>query len=406
MAEPNELITWLSVKIKPDSESNLKKIDDGIEAIKRGASGLSNFFFGAGGAIDYFKKTIMGGSQELENLSNTTGVSIENLQKWKYAAEASGQSFRSITGDLENFRKLGMDALSLSGKLSGMSQRTAMQWKDKLGLSDEMFNILRKGPDSVKKLLSEAQVVPERDIRKAAAADREFQKTMAQVDEMVKEIMIELAPVVLETLKYINEFIRENKEWIKQNLGPVLKGLLALLAGQKIISLLENLSFLSKLAVIAKVIELIWDVLNDYFNKGVEETVDEIDRKIETGKATWGEVLNPAKAVAREYGHAGRFLGDLFSTPAEDSFKMFEDHLIKNKGYVRISEQPIKENIKKESNINNSSVSNNTTNSGNTIYLQMPYEQAVDFTRNISGGALNAELMAMSPGGFGGNFQP
>ena len=50
-------------------------------------------------------------------------------------------------------------------------------------------------------------------------------------------------------------------------------------------------------------------------------------------------------------------------------------------------------------------VANNTTsttNSNNTIYVQMPYEQAVRYTRDVTG---REPMMSVAPGGFGGNVQ-
>lgn len=436
MAEANELITWLGVKLKPDAKSNIDKVNAGIDTLKAGVGKLNKFFFGAGGAIEYFKDSIMGGSQEMLNLSKKTGVSIQKLQQWKYAAQASGQSFQGLTGDLENFRKLGVDAISLSGRLAGMGERQALQLKDKFGLSDDMFNILRQGPKAVQGLLNSAPVMSEEKIKQAAEAHRQLHETLAKIDILKNEVMMELAPIILEALKAVNEFVTQNGEWIKSNIKPIVYGLLALFAGGKLFSALMAIK--TVLVGIANIIPALTKVATKTAvaangataATGAKAAIGIGAKAAGVGSIAMGWdfassaikgeknfVENLTESTLEKSGvERGGFRNYLEKKWAEGSFtgiaKMFgfteaeieRDRLQYKRKYGLA---PLSENIQQRRSLFESgdqSITNHKSisqNSNNVINIQMPYEQAVDFVKDITGGE-NA-IMASIPGAFGPN---
>ena len=229
MAEADELITWLGFKFKPDARRNINDAQKAVDTLKNGVRKMNYFFFGAGGAINYFKNQLMGGAQTLENLSKVTGMSMNSLQKWKYAAQASGVSFEALVGNLQEFKKTGQDVMTLSARLSGMSSKTALQMKDYLGLSDDMYILLRKGPKEIQDLLDSAPTLSEKNLKKTIEANKELAKVTAKIDNIKTEIMTKFAPMILKILEGINNFLDKNGSWMKDNLKPIIDGLLLLL---------------------------------------------------------------------------------------------------------------------------------------------------------------------------------
>lgn len=247
MAETDQLITWLGFKFLPDAKKNIDEANKGIDTIKNGVKSLNNFFFGAGGVVNYFKNELMGGAQSMINLSTQTGISTDNLQRWKYAAEASGLSFQALTGDLVEFKKMGHDVMSLSKQFANASPRMAILMKQRWGISDDMFALLRQGPEALDKLGANAPVLSEEKLKQSAKANQELAKTLAELEVIKKDIMLELMPVVLEVTKAIKEFIAEHKDFIKDKMATAIKLLLALFVGGKLVSTFTAIANLLKI---------------------------------------------------------------------------------------------------------------------------------------------------------------
>lgn len=515
MAEADELITWLGFKFKPDAKKNIEQAKKSIDMIKNGVQKIGAFFLGASGAIGYFTNNVMSSAQEMSDLSKKMGVSTDALQQWKYVAEASGQSFEGLIGDLEQFRKVGIDAVSLSGKLAGMNSKIALQYKDRLGLSDDMFNVLRKGPAEIKKLMSEAYVIPKESIEQTATFNKQLSATKNTLRAMKDEIFMAVSPTLVDMTQKFKDWMLVNKEWIKSKLVKVIEGVslgfrrfvdiakksvgylvdiakqfglikddspevesvakvitgaLLMWSGAKILSGLNTVFTLIKgivglmtadvavgatlsgwaagfsalalsiteLVVAWKTLKEVGGVLFDFIEKGAEKSLAEYEKTAkEKGTGTYKDLFNEdvgyGKMMALGY---GELIGN---SPIVDFIReMFGSGGIKEKinslknlipswmtrDYGKEFSTPFS-NLKdgKINDIFNNSVmqvgkeldgskiitvpmnggtTTNNTNSGNTINIQMPYEQAVSFVRDTTGGEA---MMTMSPGAFGGNFQ-
>jgi len=229
MATVNELITALGFKLKPDTMSNVKKIDDGLKTIADSAKKLSGLFAGLKGAVDYFTGTVMKDSQELLNLSKITGFGVESLQKWKYAAEASGISAQSFIGDMEHMRKTLLytedDIYRLADQLAGMDRRTASQWASKIGISDETLIMMRKGSKEIKKLMSQAYTIPEKSIKQTAEFNSKLAAMKQNLVTMKNEIFMAVSPVLVDLIQKLQKWIEQNKEFIKLKLKNVIEGI-------------------------------------------------------------------------------------------------------------------------------------------------------------------------------------
>lgn len=222
MAETNELITFLGFKFQPGSKENLENAKKGVETLKDGIKGLNNFLFGAGGMWNYFKNSVVGGAQSMINLSKQTGISTDNLQRWKYAAEVSGLSFQSLTGDLVEFKKKGQDVMALSKQFASASPRMAQLMKERWGISDDMFILLKEGPEAISKLGLNAPIQDQKELEKTAKLNQEFVKTSMELEKAKNEFMMLVAPQFLSVLKGLNSFMSNNRGFIKWVIGSLI----------------------------------------------------------------------------------------------------------------------------------------------------------------------------------------
>lgn len=468
MAEADELITWLGFKFKPDAKKNIQDAQKSIDMIKEGVRKLGTFFLGASGAIGYFTNDVMKGSQQISDLSRKIGVSTDALQQWKYVAEASGQSFEGLIGDLEQFRKVGIDAVILSGKLSGMSSKIALQYKDRFGISDDMFNVLRQGPEKIKQLMAEAYVIPGQSIEQTAKFNKQLNAAKNNLIAMKNEIFMAVSPTLVDLTQKFNDWVKVNKEWIQSKLVNVVEGValgfkrfvdiagkavgyitdiakqfhlikddspevesvaqivtaaLLIWTGSKVLSGLGTVFTLIKgivgamtadvalgttlsawatgfsalalsiteLVVAWKMLKETGGVLYDFIEKGVSKSIEGYKKD-----ALEGKDIGIGQKLAISGGFSGEeilgpFLSEVFGSGRTiwqriAGFKHMIPSWIKN-GY----DVPFP---------SFAGTTTNNTNSGNTIILQMPYEQATNFVRETTGGQAQMSMVPVMPGNF------
>ena len=467
MAEADELITWLGFKFKPDAKKNIESAQKSLDMIKDGVRKIGTFFLGASGAIGYFTNDVMRGAQEMSDLSKKTGISTDALQQWKYVAEASGQSFEGLVGDLQNFKKVGIDAISLSGRLQGMSSRIALQWKDKLGLSDDMFNVLRQGPEQVKKLMSEAYIIPKESIEKTAEFNKKLNATKNTLIAMKNEIFMAVSPVLVDLITKFKDWMAVNKEWMKTKLVNVIEGValgfrrFADIAGTALGYIVDIAKYFGLIADDSPQVEsvamvvtsalLLWG--GSKIIAGVTAVTGLLkgligfftaDIAVGSTLGAWGTALLGFAADAAVLASALYALVNIFDiwkaafteenigdsvTKWRKQMKQGEDIGFWKWFYVNLhdfygNEYDFAENIIKGKPLGESwdkfttgvknqfggdivpqnprATSNVKQNSDNTIYLQMPYENAVQFVEDITG---RQPMTTVIPGAFGGNVQ-
>lgn len=481
MAEADELITWLGFKFKPDAKRNISDAQKSVDMIKEGVRKIGTFFLGASGAIGYFTNNVMKSAQQMSDLSKKIGMSTDSLQQWKYVAEASGQSFEGLIGDLEQFKKLGIDAVSLSGKLSGMSSKIALQYKDYLGLSDNMFYILRQGPEQIKKLMSEAYVIPSDSIEQTAKFNKQLNAAKANLIAMKNEIFMAVSPTLVDLTQKFKDWMEINKEWIKSKLvniiegvslgfkrfvdiagkavdylvdigkamgiikddspevesvAQVITGALLLWTGTKIISGLSTVFTLingiigamtadiavgatlsgwaagfsalalslTELAVACVTLKEVGGVFADLIEKGAEKSLSEFEETAANkGTGTYKDLFNKdigyGRMMAIGLGHLfgeSKFANSLIDIFGTGSW----GKKIQGLGNLASLVNPLTSFLPYQS-LGNTT---NNTNSGNTLILQMPFEQATNMVRDVTGGKI--DMATVVPGSFGGNVQP
>lgn len=259
MATVNELVTILSYKLGAGTKESLASFSDGIEKVKDGLSKLSAFAFATQSALYALTGVAARRSLQLENMSKTTGIAAESLQKYQYAAERMGLSAESVTSDLSmlyetmtspipgelnqqllmlgvavkdvatnSIRPVADIFADLADKLKGMGDQEALQWGKKLGLSNDSIILLRQGRIGIQELMREAEemgaIIPADQIRAGAELNRQLNANLFTLKQIGSQIGLSIAPALNEVVGSFSEWLKDNQDWIALNLQNIIEG--------------------------------------------------------------------------------------------------------------------------------------------------------------------------------------
>lgn len=254
------------------AESLGSKLGNGIKtAAKWGAAIVGGATAAVGGLIAVTNQTAEY-ADEIDKLSERTGINREELQRWRYAASQSGADIGKLETGIkklsdvmddaingnekaqEAFAKLGISLDDLKNKsqedifsavMNGLAdmeqgaQRNALG-NDLLGKSyTEMLPLLNAGSEGMKELRDRADelgIVMSEDMIKANV---KFGDTMADVKDAFSGIVRELTNATLPMLQSFLDFILEHMPQIRSVLSSVFDTLSGVVAA--VLPLLMNL---------------------------------------------------------------------------------------------------------------------------------------------------------------------
>lgn len=228
MAVVDELVTLLSFKTSPGTEKAIKSIKDGIATLKSEVTKWAAAATAAGAATSAFLLSASDKAIELQKLSQSTNLSTDSLQQWQYAAEAVGASSAAVTSDLESLLKtmsspipgelnmelmmLGVSVHNASGQLRGadevlkdvgdklnkMSSARAVQWAERVGISNDTLMLLKQGRQGLSELFEEAQlvgaIIPEDAINRGAELSKSIKTLKTVFQALGNSIALSFAP--------------------------------------------------------------------------------------------------------------------------------------------------------------------------------------------------------------------
>lgn len=245
----DELVTILGVEISADTMANIDKFKAGLGTV---VSKLNMLALAAGGfatAAGFFVKSVMDEAGSLQTLADKSGLSTDSLQEWAYAAKQSGVEAKAVQNDLINLNKtmsspipgqfnvnmamLGVRVRDSNGalkdaetllqdvgdKLEGMSHQRALQWGQKVGLSDDTIVLLRQGSEGVAKLRQEAHdlgaIIPNESIQRSEEFRKSLGKLTAAFRGMSTAVAIAAMPAIQRVTELFTQWIVRNREWIQ-----------------------------------------------------------------------------------------------------------------------------------------------------------------------------------------------
>lgn len=259
MAIANELVQLLSFKLSDQSKAAFETFKKGLDDLRTGMKTVATAATAAGTAIAYTIKSVSDGAVELTNLSKTTGIATKTLQEYKYAAESVGVSADAVTSDLKMLMEtmsspipgefnealfmMGISIRDASGKmksadsllgdiadkLNGMNEQKALQWANRLGLSNDTLVLIKQGRLSLEQLRKEANalgaVIPEETLKRGA----EFKKSLNALEFAFKgvgrTVALSVAPGLTNVVNKIKDWIVANSQILRQGIEKTAKGL-------------------------------------------------------------------------------------------------------------------------------------------------------------------------------------
>lgn len=258
MAVVDELVTLLSFKTSPGTEKAVKSIKDGIATLKSEVTKWAAAATAAGAATSAFLLSASNKAIELQKLSQATNLSTDNLQQWQYAAEAVGASSAAVTSDLESLLKtmsspipgelnmelmmLGVSVHNASGQLRGadevlkdvgdklnkMSSARAVQWAERVGISNDTLMLLKQGRQGLSELFEEAQlvgaIIPEDAINRGAELSKSIKTLKAVFQALGNSIALSFAPNLKKVVDNFKQFLINNADFVRQGLGVTIDG--------------------------------------------------------------------------------------------------------------------------------------------------------------------------------------
>lgn len=258
MAVVDELVTLLSFKTSPGTEKAIKSIKDGIATLKSEVTKWAAAATAAGAATSAFLLSASNKAVELQKLSQSTNLSTDSLQQWQYAAEAVGASSAAVTSDLESLLKtmsspipgelnmqlmmLGVSVRNASGQLRGadevlkdvgdklnkMSSARAVQWAERVGISNDTLMLLKQGRQGLSELFEEAQlvgaIIPEDAINRGAELSKSIKTLKTVFQALGNSIALSFAPNLKKVVDNFKQFLINNADFVRQGLGVTIDG--------------------------------------------------------------------------------------------------------------------------------------------------------------------------------------
>lgn len=231
----NEAVLQYSIVLKDQALTALSNLQTAVDRINESASKLGTYLTGKGDLKSFFMD-VLSGSNDLLNLSKTTGFSTEALQKWSYAAKSAGVSSEAILSNMKSLKgQWGIgekDLVRYAKSFQKMGAWGRYQMGSLLGMSEDMITLLSQGPDAVQKWLDEAEkmgaVLPKDEIEKAAEAHKKWNTTLESFHKTSEKTLTPFIEKFTIILNKINEFQKNNPDKTFNLIETALKQILAL----------------------------------------------------------------------------------------------------------------------------------------------------------------------------------
>ena len=280
----DELVTILGLEEGAQNASVARKFTGLLGGIQKKALVLAASVTTAAGALAYFVRDAVGQADELQKLTEVTGIAAETFQEWGYAAAKMGADARSVQSDIAalnksmsspipgqfnmNLAMLGVHGKNaaevleqLSDKFQGMTAQRASQWGSMIGLSDDTIRLLREGRATINDLRSEAHtmgvVISDEDIARASEFSRTLKALGYTFNSLRQQIFIGAVPALDRFVAKVRDFLALNMGRIKDWFADFISGFTAAL--EQVWTDLEPLR---------KMFASVTDVITDFLGTG------------------------------------------------------------------------------------------------------------------------------------------
>lgn len=226
----DELVSIIRFDMPGSSKAMLGKVDGIVSSITDKVKSLGIVSAVTSGLFAAFSVNAANEAMDLAKLSHSTGIATDEI-------EAMGAVYRAVGGDAKNFwadaeamkrttgRSLNIESMIKHAEVfAGMSKDVAYQMGLAQGFSKDMIRVLMMGPDQLRSMATEAVKYNSTskdsldnltDLHKAWAG---FRSTMTPI---ANEVQAAFAPLLGDGLKTLGDFLKENKESIKEAMTAI-----------------------------------------------------------------------------------------------------------------------------------------------------------------------------------------
>lgn len=210
---------------------------DAVQALDRFSAGIKNAVTATLSLVTAQKawasfRGVVDATAQMQIFADTTGVSTERLQEWRYAAESMGLSASAVQSDLAKMQQQaawsGRSLESFADMFKNMSAPVANIWGNAIGISPDTVRLLREGSEGLAKLKQEAHdsgaIISEEDIEAAYEMKRSLAGLTIQARMFGTAIALGVMPFVQKVLDWFKEFNTQNREWIRSRANAIAEG--------------------------------------------------------------------------------------------------------------------------------------------------------------------------------------
>ncbi len=218
-------------------------------------AGFATATLAGAGAFAGFVTNIAASFDPLIQLSRTTGVAVEDMQKLGFVASRNGSDINAVTASIEGlssklgeaaqkgsaeFSRLGISVRDANGEVKraddvllevgqrfremGLSRAEQISFAEKLGIDKSLIQTLNLSSEAMNKLKKQAEDLGVVTTAEAnAMADLTDSVTVLKYgfDSIKNSIAVGFAPVLQELAESFTEFLGANKELISEGLQKV-----------------------------------------------------------------------------------------------------------------------------------------------------------------------------------------
>ncbi len=229
-----------------------------FQRVRREALELMGVFLATKGIKD-FVSDITTSDAALGRMSKNIVVSTETLSAWQGAIQSVGGNASSITSSMMGLtqqfaqfamtgrsdvipylRALGINVadaqgkmrpmdeimLDLSDKFKAMGSVKANFFGRALGFDQDTINLMMKGRQELEKTLDDQKrlgVTSEADAKRAAELQKQISYTERAFTSFGRVILNEVTPYIIDLLKWFDEWIEKNGDWLKQDIVSMVR---------------------------------------------------------------------------------------------------------------------------------------------------------------------------------------
>lgn len=232
-------------------QAELEKVTLSLTAVVAAAAA-------AAAAIGLFVAEVAGGMDDLGDFADQENYSAAALVELGHAAQLSGSSLEAVKSSLSGvnrvigeaalgigrgamtFQKLHMQAKNADGsvknfdqiidevskKMQGLSRQESIALAEKLGFDRSLVPLLLKGADAIAQLREEARAfgaATDEDFEVAGKFADSMDRTKFVLKSLSETIAVQLMPSVGRFIDGLRNWLVQNKEIIKTNLGTFLR---------------------------------------------------------------------------------------------------------------------------------------------------------------------------------------